>query len=70
MNVALASLRLDPDIVEDMVKIERRTTGAGAKEYSKAWEAEGVFQEEWGYAIRGGRRYRVAIAWELGEDDG
>lgn len=51
LNVALAFFRLDPDIVEYNVHgegIEARSTGAGAKERSKTWGAEGALREVWG----------------------
>lgn len=47
LKVALASFGLDSEIVEDMVIMHWRSTGAGAKDCCGAWEAEGISREMW-----------------------
>lgn len=47
LNVALASCPLDSEIVEDVVIMQKRSIGAGAKDSCGAWEGEGNFREMW-----------------------
>lgn len=46
--VALALSPLTPDIVENKVKTQRRSAGAGVNECSEAWDAEDRLQGGWG----------------------
>lgn len=46
LKVALAFFNLDPDIPEDMVKMQKR--GVLRRQCSEAWDADCVFQDVWG----------------------
>lgn len=48
LDIALAFSCVDPGVVEDMVEMKGNNAGAGEKECSQAWDAEGLFQEVWG----------------------
>lgn len=68
LSATLAFVYFDLGIVEDMVKIQGRTTAVGATECSRARHSEGVFQQM--CAARGRHRHRAAITYQLRKYDG
>lgn len=68
LSAALAFVDFELGIVEDMVKMQGRTTAVGATECSEARHSEGIFQQV--CAARGRHRHRAAITYQLRKYDG